>query len=402
MLIRFKKNDGSEYPQWEINKFIKVYSCSQGVQVDLDNQYKKCDTGMERFIRVIDVTQGEEPPRYISNESKKGHVEVDDLFFVRYGAVGTIGYGYKGTIANNLFRLDKKIDINNKFMFYQFIAPNFNKKLKALNASTSMPAINFSALNKLNVYIPASLEEQKKIADFLSTVDQKIEKQKAMVADYERLKKGTMKKIFNQEIRFKDDCGNEFPEWEEHKLSNIVNFRRGNGLSWDNITESGVNKCILYGNLYTEYKEVIKQIVFFTNENPTDCVVSRKGEVLIPASDTTATGLARASCIMLDGVILGGDINILTPKIEIMGEYLSYCINANKKQLIRIIQGSTVRHLKNEDIAKIKLFISPSIEEQKKIADCLSTLDKKIESEKKILADLEELKKGLLQGIFNN
>ena len=72
------------------------------------------------------------------------------------------------------------------------------------------------------------------------------------------------------------------------------------------------------------------------------------------------------------------------------------------KQLIRIIQGSTVRHLKNEDIAKIKLFISPSIEEQKKIADCLSALDRKIEAEKKILADLEELKKGLLQCIFNN
>ena len=60
-----------------------------------------------------------------------------------------------------------------------------------------------------------------KIADFLSTVDQKIEAQKSIVTDYEELKKGTMQKIFNQEIRFKDDDGHEFPEWKEYSFDNI-------------------------------------------------------------------------------------------------------------------------------------------------------------------------------------
>ena len=73
---------------------------------------------------------------------------------------------------------------------------------------------------------------------------------------------------------------------------------------------------------------------------------------------------------------------------------------------IRIIcaEGARNHGLLNvpiEDFFKIKIYL-PSIEEQKKITDCLSALDRKIEAEKKILADLEELKKGLLQGIFNN
>lgn len=201
-------------------------------------------------------------------------------------------------------------------------------------------------------------------------------------------------------IRFKKNDGTEYPQWEEKRLDEIVTFKKGKGLSWDSIVHHGKNKCILYGNLYTEYGAVINKVIFTTNEKISECIISKKGDVLIPASDTTPTGLARASCIMLDDVILGGDINILTPN-NIDGIYLSYCINGNKKELIKIIQGSTVRHLKNEDIACLKFRISKSKEEQQKIADFLSTVDQKIESQKVIVADYEELKKGTMQKIFN-
>ena len=78
------------------------------MQVEIENQSLNKSVDMEQFIRIIDVTTNSEPPRYIYNTTGKGHVESNDIFFVRYGAVGTVGYGYTGTIANNLFKFVAK------------------------------------------------------------------------------------------------------------------------------------------------------------------------------------------------------------------------------------------------------------------------------------------------------
>lgn len=155
---------------WEQHKFSDIYNFSQGMQVDVEKQLYTKDNDMEQFIRIIDVTTDNEPPRYIYNTSNKGHVEANDIFFVRYGAVGTIGYGYTGTIANNLFKLSSNKKYCNDFMFQQFSNGEFNKKLIEMSASTSMPAINFSALNSLTFY-ETNLNEQIKIGALFRSID---------------------------------------------------------------------------------------------------------------------------------------------------------------------------------------------------------------------------------------
>ena len=162
--------------------------------------------------------------------------------------------------------------------------------------------------------------------------------------------------------------------WEQRKLEEIVDFYRGRGLSWNDINEDGVNKCILYGNLYTDYGMVINEVLRTTNCNKMDYFLSEVGDVLIPSSDTTPTGLARASSLNLKGIILGGDINVLRPK-TINGTFLSYSINNNKKELIKRIKGTTVRHLNNSDIKDMDLYISNNLNEQVKIANLLTDLD---------------------------
>ena len=162
--------------------------------------------------------------------------------------------------------------------------------------------------------------------------------------------------------------------WEQRKLEEIVDFYRGHGLSWNDISEDGVNKCVLYGNLYTDYGMVINEVLRATNCNKLDCFLSEVGDVLIPSSDTTPTGLARASSLNLEGIILGGDINVLRPK-TVNGTFLSYLINNNKNELIKRIKGTTVRHLNNSDIKDMNLYISSNLNEQVKIADILSNLD---------------------------
>ncbi|OAP99554.1 hypothetical protein A3O16_07405 [Ligilactobacillus aviarius] len=155
---------------WEQRKLGEIFKFSQGLQVPIDQQLEKKEENTERFIRIVDVTQDNIPQRFVYNPTGKGRVNLDDIFFVRYGAVGTIGHGFKGVIANNLFKVIPLIDINPLFWFYQFSDIRFNSRLKALSASTSMPAINFNTLRKM-IISNTSIVEQNKIGTILKSLD---------------------------------------------------------------------------------------------------------------------------------------------------------------------------------------------------------------------------------------
>ena len=163
--------------------------------------------------------------------------------------------------------------------------------------------------------------------------------------------------------------------WEQRKLENLASFLTGNGLSWNDISDNGEEECILYGNLYTDYGMITDSIKYKTNIKLKNPVYSVKGDILIPASDTTPTGLARATSVEKNNVLLGGDINIIRPLNGINGSFLSLAINANKKELIKLIKGITVRHIHNSDIKKVELYITENNEEQEKIKNIFKELD---------------------------
>ena len=158
-------------------------------------------------------------------------------------------------------------------------------------------------------------------------------------------------------------------------MGDIGDFYTGNGLSWKDISENGIHECILYGHLYTEYGMITDTVVYRTNTKISNPIYSEFGDVLIPASDTTPTGLARATSIEKTRVLLGGDINIVRPKQCINGSCLSLAINANRKELIKLIKGTTVRHIHNSDIQSIELALPITICEQEKITNYFKNLD---------------------------
>ena len=119
---------------------------------------------------------------------------------------------------------------------------------------------------------------------------------------------------------------------------------------------------------------VISKIKYKTNVNKDSMVLSKFGDVLIPSSDTTPTGLARATSIDKSDVILGGDINVLRPKKD-NGDFISYSINVKRTELIKRIKGTTVRHLNNSDIEDLEIRIAPNIDEQIKISKILTKID---------------------------
>lgn len=198
-------------------------------------------------------------------------------------------------------------------------------------------------------------------------------------------------------LRFPEFLNNG--EWKTNTLDEIAEFLKGKGISKADVEEKGTLPCIRYGELYTHYKEVIKEIKSFTNLSEDDLVLSEEDDVIIPSSGETKEDIATASCVKIKGVALGGDLNILRSKLD--GEFLAYYLSHGvKKSISKIAQGDAVVHLYSTQLKKISIKVPPKKEEQQKIASCLSSIDEVITVESHRLDVLKEHKKGLLQNLL--
>lgn len=201
-------------------------------------------------------------------------------------------------------------------------------------------------------------------------------------------------------LRFKNDDGSEFPEWEEKKIGELGAFIKGAALSKADISESG-SPLILYGELYTTYKEVAYNI-----QRKTQAVVDKKyyscvGDVIIPTSGESAEEISTATCVMVPDVVLGGDLNIFRSDI-VDGRIMSYILNHQAKwKIATIAQGKSIVHIQAKQLANICVKYPLSKVEQQKIAEFLSTIDTVIEKQKETVSAWEERKKGVMQKLFS-
>jgi type I restriction enzyme S subunit len=304
-------------------------------------------------------------------------------------------------VMSPLYTVFRVKNMNLDFIDHYFKSNHWHRYMKSVanyGARHDRMAISKKDFFKLPIPTP-SIEEQNKIAEFLSSVDKKIQLLEKKKEQLELYKKGVMQKIFSQEIRFKDDNGNSYPDWERSVLADLFSSKRGQGLSGKNITEDGKNKCILYGALYTKYDEVIFDVVEKTNE--IGSVQSLMGDLLVPASTTTSgIDLANFTALDEDGIYLGGDITIMRSKEKSSNKFWAYYLTHFKKfDVAKYAQGTTIVHLYFNHFKKIKVDV-PSYDEQKKIADFILVLDKKIKSTSTLIDKTKEFKKGLLQQMF--
>lgn len=189
-----------------------------------------------------------------------------------------------------------------------------------------------------------------------------------------------------------------FENWEINLLDDMYDVYRGGTFSKADMVENGSHPCIHYGELFTKYNEVITEI--YSKTNKSEGFKSEVGDVLMPSSDVTPDGLAKASAIMLDNVVLGGDMNILRPKKTFNSIFISYLLNHSKKEIIKLVSGTTVKHIYPSQIITCRLPIVNNKLEQQKIASCLSSLDDLISAHSQKLELLKDHKKGLMQNLF--
>ncbi|PTJ34077.1 restriction endonuclease subunit S, partial [Staphylococcus simulans] len=200
------------------------------------------------------------------------------------------------------------------------------------------------------------------------------------------------------ELRFPEFDG----EWEEKKLGDIADFTKGKLLGKKDLIDEGKYPCILYGELYTKYGSIINDVVSRTNVNKDKLKKGSKNQILIPSSGETIEDIATASTLNTNkDVYIGGDLNILTPK-EQDGKFISLSLNGiNKWNMAKLAQGKTVVHLYNNDIKTLNINLPHKMQEQQKIGEFFSKLDRQIELEEQKLEKLEEQKKGYMQQIFS-
>ena len=230
---------------------------------------------------------------------------------------------------------------------------------------------------KSRIKLP-SCREQRKIIDFLKEVEDRINIQIDIVADLEAQKKGLMQKLFSQQVRFELEDGSSYPEWEETCIRECLNYEQPTKYivsSEDYDSKFSVpvltaNKGFILG--YTSDSEGIYD----------------KGNVII-YDDFTMD----AKYVDFPFKVKSSAIKILTPK----GEDNLYFIFS----FLQYLNLSQEEHSRSY-ISKIEpMYISlPCLEEQQKIADCLLTFEKKINVEKAILEDWQQIKKGLFQQMF--
>ena len=289
--------------------------------------------------------------------------------------------------VNNHAHVMKAKKMHNQYFICEYLESlNYEK----YNTGTAQPKLNKEICSKIVVTYP-SLPEQQKIASFLSSVDSKIEKLENKKALLDEYKRGVMQKIFSHEIRFRGEDGKEYPDWVEKKLGEIGKIITG---------KTPPTKDIDLWNGEIDFitpTDIDESIKYLKGTNRT---VKNGKFTILPKGTIIYTCIASIGkmCLSTKEAITNQQINSIIP-FKDNNEFIYYsCLNLTPK--IKATQANTTLPIINKtEFSKFKIEL-PCLEEQEKIANFLSGIDKKIEFVKQETEQVKEFKRGLLQQMF--
>jgi type I restriction enzyme S subunit len=398
--LRFKEFSG----EWEEKKLSELGTFKNGL-----NKSKE-DFGFGYpFVNLMDVfgksvvpSDGFSLVNANDKDLKLYNLIKGDVLFIR-SSVKKEGVGETALVLNDIeqttysgflirFR-EKKKELDLLFKKYCFKTKPFRNKLISLSTTSANTNINQESLNILTLNLP-SKQEQEKIASFLTSVDTKIEQLTKKEKLLQQYKKGVMQKIFTQEIRFKADDGSEFCEWEEKSLKTIFKERKltatkANGYEHISLTTDGV----------VAKSERYERDFLVSDDNTKKYKVTKLNDICYNPANLKFGVISRNKY----GEGIFSPIYVTFEVINADIKFIEYFVTRwdfiNK---VRKYEEGTVyerQAVKPEDFLKFSIAI-PSIEEQNKIANFLSSIDTKIEQTGKQLEQTKEFKKALLQQMF--
>lgn len=393
--LRFKEFCG----EWEEKKLENIADILSGKRIPKGMHLSIIDTGI-KYITVSDMGDkyiNIENIKYISEEIekkiKKYKVSENDIIISVAGTLGKINIVTKdfqnANLTENCDKITNLKGVNYKYLYMYLNSSYIQDQINSIYTVSSQPKLALTRIRNFVIKVP-SLPEQTKTADFLSTVDDKIQNQQDKITHLENIKKGFMQKILSRKIRFKDDGGEEFSDWEENILKDYIEIITGYPFDSEKFIEENNNNPIIRIRDLQDNK-----ISLFTTENYDLKYKVYKGDILIGMDGDFYITMWKDIEVGLNQRIMK-----IKPKIGLIkNNFLYYLLIPLVKHINDITPFTTVKHLSSKDILNLKVNL-PCLKEQQKIEDFLSSFDEKISTEKETLEHLKQIKKGLLQQMF--
>lgn len=364
--------------------------------------------GKHKYIRITDIddVSHKYKPNPLTTPNGKldenYRLQEGDIVFARTGASVGKSYLYDENdgllfFAGFLIRFSfSKEEINSYFIFLNTLTKKYQNWIKTNSMRSGQPGINAEQYRHFSFYLP-DMQEQTKIANFLSTVDKKIDVLSQQLEQLTQYKKGMMQKLFSQQIRFKDD-GNEYPEWEYKELFEIGKkiTRKNKDSSVVNVlTNSATQGIILQSTYFDRSITTESNLNNYSVIELNDFVYNPRISVHAPVGPINMNECGRGIMSPLYTVFHINDGNLFFYKYFFQG-----CL---WHDYIKSVANSGARHdrmnITSLDFLGM-LLPSPSLKEQTKIANFLTSIDKKITTVQQQLDQMHEWKKGLLQQMF--
>lgn len=381
-----------------------------GLATSVTPYYRETGTPLLRNMNIKENYLDDSDILYLDNEYANSNtgkmIHENDVLTVHTGSnIGLTCIApkkYDGSLSfTTLITTPTKEKLDSLFLM-QYMNCNIGKKsIDALITAGGKPNLNSGDLEKLEVSYP-KVDEQKKIGTYFSNLDNLITLHQRKCDQLELLKKGLMQKLFSQEVRFKADDGSEFPEWEKKKIGDI--FSKVKDKNKDGQTQNVITNSAEFG--------LINQRDFFDKNIAVDgktenYTVIKTGDFVYNPRKSKQAPYGPFNCYRLkeDGIV-SPLYTCLRPKVNADDEYLHWYFQSGSWYRFIYENGAQngARHdrvgMTDSLMQEIPVYLPQAVEEQQKIADCLSSLDEVIEKQKATLAAWKELKKGLLQQMF--
>ena len=413
--LRFPEFGGEwvEKKLGDVTRYTKGYAFKSG-------DYSNCG---ERIIRVSDL--GANSIRYENEKIFIDKQKVTTLFNYKIdkgdiiittvgskpelleSAVGRgifINKSSEGYLNQNLLKINQSRDVDNRFIFGYINSKKYTTHIKQIQrGNANQSNVTVADLFKFEVKIPIILE-QRRISNFLTAIDEKLQALKKKKALLEQYKKGVMQKIFSQELRFKDENGNDFADWEVKKLGEIGETY--GGLSGKVKENFGRGKpYIQYKQIFDDSKIDISRFEFVevgVSENQNKALF---GDVFFTISSETPNEIGTSSVLLdkveelyLNSFCFGYRANSLEELSPYFSRYL-FKTESFRNNIVKLAQGSTRYNMSKSQLMKLEILL-PTILEQQKIANFLTAIDEKINQQQSQIEKVSHYKKGLLQQMF--
>jgi type I restriction enzyme S subunit len=397
--IRFKRDDGSDYPEWVEKQLGEIVIENLDPVPTPKGGYRRVGV----YCHAKGTFQEDVPEDKILDVDKMFRLHKDNLIvnitFAWEHAIAIVKEEDDGLLVSHRFPEYKFVEGQIPgFYKYLILRPYIRQRLYLASPGGAgrNRVLKRSEFLEIPIAAPAHPEEQTKIATFLSQVDEVIRASEEEVATLQQLKKGMMQKIFSQEVRFKREDGSDYPEWKEKSLREVGRLLSGGTPSTDHLEYWN-------GNIQWFTPSEIGKTKYVTNSNRTisDLGLKKSSAKILPKGTlliTTRATLGEISIACNDCTTNQG-FHPLIVNDDVHNEFVYYHQPFIKKYCEKYACGSTFNEISASKLGEMPIRI-PHLEEQTKIVAFFTSMDNAITAAQEELEKYKELKKGLLQQMF--